>query len=176
MGAAFIAYFGIYLRFRSGDDLQHYRYQALDLPILILALFSFGIFYDILPDLRIPLISWVERSPARMFIIPMFMLIVLSCIRLQQLLPSFSSNVTIRVMSIAVIVQMAHSLAAHSWFWRISKRAPGFAEGLYEGGFNLPSQQNDLYVAVVNFSVVFSLVALIVLCYAYFRMSKARVT
>ena len=87
VGLAFIAYFGIYQRFSSDLASAKYRFRALDMPILLVILFAFGLFFDLLSNLRLPFFSWAERVPMRFFIIPLLLLALISCIRLQASLP-----------------------------------------------------------------------------------------
>lgn len=47
------------------------------------------------------------------------MLIVLGAIRMQAFLSLEKYSLTIKVLLVAGVVQLSHSLAAHSWFWRI---------------------------------------------------------
>jgi len=122
VGVGFIAIFGIYGRYSMKPEFLKHRFTALDVPILLVVLFSFGIFFDFVSDLRIPFVSWAERVPSRFFVLPLLFLVVLSCIRLQEYLPKLYSSVTLKVLTVASVLQLTHSLAVHSWFWRVPAR------------------------------------------------------
>jgi len=170
VGLGFIAFFGIYHRFSNNANLRRFRLAALDVPILLCSLFSFGIVFDLISDLQflqIPFISWVERAPSRFFVIPLVVLATLAAIRMQEYLPQFRTSNTLKFLTIAGVVQLAHSLMAHSWFWRLEAgMAGGHTYGLYQ--FIAPSQQDDLYVVSVMVSAPLSLLALISLCFMYY--------
>lgn len=173
LGLAFVVFFGIYHRFSSDQSVQSHRFRALDLPILLFVLFSFGFWFDIISDLQIPLVSWVERVPSRFFIIPLVMLIVLSSIRMQALIHRIRDNVTAKVLLVAGILQLAHSLMAHSWFWRVDE-AGGFVEVLPEFTFNPPGYEDLLYTTTVNVAAIMSTGALITLCVLFFWSVRSR--
>ena len=167
VGVGFIAFFGIYQRFSHDSNLSRLRFPALDVPILLLGLFSFGIVFDLISDLQIPLVSWVERVPSRFFIIPLIMLAALAAIRMQEYLPKLRTSATLRILTVAGVVQLAHSFAAHSWFWRLETgSAVGRSYGVYE--FIAPSQQDGLYTTAVIVGAPLSLIALIALCSMYY--------
>jgi hypothetical protein len=167
VGLGFIAFFGIYHRFSNDPNLSRLRFPALDVPILLLGLFSFGIVFDLVSDLRIPFVSWVERAPSRFFVIPLVVLAALAAIRMQEFLPRLRKSATLKILTVAAVVQLAYSLAAHSWFWRLdSGSAVGRSYGVYE--FIAPGQQDGLYNAAVIISAPLSLLALIALCLMYY--------
>ena len=168
VGVLFIAYFGIYHRFSTNSSVRDHRYQALDLPVLVLVLFSFGVVFDLISDLRIPLLSWVERVPSRFFIIPLVTLIVISSIRMQALFQDFGRNGVLKLLLFAGMVQVAHSLVAHSWFWRIGSIESGGVQIAREVSLNLPGHQDTWYVVVVNATALYSLLTVIALCCLYY--------
>jgi len=164
IGVAFIAFFGIYHRFSQIPSVQRYKFQPLDLPLLLITLFSFGIFFDLISDLRIPLVSWAERVPSRFFIMPLVFLIVIASIRMQALLHLVANNRTIKVLLLFGILLQAHSLAVHSWFWRVESTSPTSTVSAINYSFNLPGQQDLVYTTVVNASAVLSALAIAALC------------
>lgn len=161
IGVLVIAYFGIYHRFSSNPSVEGHRFQTFDLPILVFILFSFGVVFNLVADLKIPIVSWTERVPSRFFIIPLVALIIIATIRMQALLPSINRNTTFKVLAVAGIVELTHSLANHSWFWRI--RGPGTVESVADFVFNQPSQSDAFYITTVNISAALSFVSIVLL-------------
>ena len=181
VGVAFIAYFGIYQRLSSNPEFAKHKFRALDLPILLLTLFSFGLFFDLLSDLRLPFFSWAERVPMRFFIIPMLMLALISSIRMQEFLPKLYSSVKLKALTVAALVEMAHSFVAHSWFWRVPGPGRGGSGTKYPGFSSLGnldlgavsfqsavSQQDDFYKLAFHVGLVISAATLLGLCWIYY--------
>ena len=162
LGVAFIVFFGIYLRFHGLPDLQRFRFRILDLPILLVVLFSFGIVTDGISDLRIPLLSFAEQVPSRMFLLPLVFLVVLGSITMQDFLPRIQSSATLRFLTLAALLQLTHSLAAHSWFWRVTNPL----EKVYAYShptFDAPGSEDFLYTSALKISVAISLLFLVAL-------------
>jgi hypothetical protein len=82
LGLAFLAYFGVYLRFANGKLLDKLRYRALDMPLLVMTVLSFSLFYKVIATLPIPLVN-SERVTTRFMIVPLMILLTLGCIRAQ---------------------------------------------------------------------------------------------
>lgn len=172
LGVAFVVFFGIYLRFHGLPNLQRFKFQSLDLPILLVALFSFGIITDVISDLRIPLVSWAERVPSRFFVLPMIFLVVIGALRMQAFMSNTVLSNTAKFVLAGGTVVMAHSLAAHSWFWKIPDRA---GASLNFGPLNpssssitSPSSQDSVYTLAVNIGAVVTLLAIVTLCSLFY--------
>ena len=153
IGVAFIAYFGIYQRFSANPDLEGHRFSAFDLPILMFVLISFGVGYDLLRDLRIPLVSFAERVPARFLIMPLVALIVISSIRMESFLNGIDRTTNFKLLSLAAIVVLAHALGLHSFTWR---QGPGSSPDWSDFTFNGPAQWDLLYTTAVTAGGVLS--------------------
>lgn len=162
-GVAFVVFFGIYHRFSSSSVLTKLKFQALDIPILLLVLFSFGFVFDVISDLKLPLLSYTERVPSRFFIISLIGLVIIGSIRMQALLPTYNRNFAFKVLSVGAIIQLTHSLVAHSDFWRVERIQSGsalFMDNLILSG---PEYSDSWYTYTVNASAVFSGVTILVL-------------
>ena len=61
------------------------------------------------------------------------------------------------------VVVLAHSLAAHSWFWRIGGRGQGLADVVTDVSFMLAEHQDRFYIVAVKASAVFSMTAILIL-------------
>jgi len=167
IGLAFIVFFGIYLRFHGPPNLQRLRFQSLDLPILLVALFSFGIFTDIISDLQIPFLSWAERVPSRFFVLPLIFLVIIGALRMQVFISNTVLSNTAKFLLVAGTVIMAHSLAAHSWFWKIPNQ-PGATLnfGPLKSATSLitsPSSLDSSYTLASNIGAIGSLLAIVAL-------------
>jgi hypothetical protein len=80
IGAALLAYFGIYRTWRGGGQVT-----ALFAPALVLVFFSIGKVYLVINQLPVPLVN-SERVPSRFLILPVVVLLTLGCIQLQRFL------------------------------------------------------------------------------------------
>ena len=172
LGVAFIVFFGIYLRFNGSQVLQRLKFQSLDLPILLLALFSFGIVTDIISDLRIPFVSWAERVPSRFFVLSLIFLTVIGAIRMQAFITTTVLSNTAKFLLVAGTVVMAHSLAAHSWFWKIPDQ-PGatFSFGPISSTASFitsPTSQDSIYTLATNIGAIASLSVIVALCSLFY--------
>ena len=162
-GVAFVVFFGIYHRFSSSSVLAKLKFQALDIPILLLVLFSFGFVFDLISDLRLPLLSYTERVPSRFFIISLIGLVIIGAIRMQALLPTYNRNFAFKVLSVGAIIQLTHSLVAHSDFWRVERSQLDSAEFMDNLILSGPAYSDSWYTNTVNASAVFSAVTILVL-------------
>jgi hypothetical protein len=85
IGLAILVYFGIILRFSRRADLEDVKYKALDLPVLLMALFSISYFHAFLTRLPIPLLRG-ERVATRFVVLPVVTLALLASLRISQVL------------------------------------------------------------------------------------------
>ena len=157
---AFIAYFGIYHRFSANPNLEGHRFRAFDLPILIFVLISFGVGFDLIRDLHIPLISFAERVPARFLIMPLVALVMISSIRMEPFLATIDRNTTFKLLSLAAVVLLAYQLASHSLSWKIGMSAPA-AEVVSDFTFNRAGQVDLLYTTAVNVGGLLTLIVIV---------------
>lgn len=176
VGVLLVAYFGIYHRFSNREGVQALKFQALDLPLLLMVLFSFGLVFDLVSDLRIPFLSWLERLPSRMFVIPLVVLVVITALRIEALFRQGTLTATARLLAVVAAVLLAHSLAVHSWFWRVSDSTflkvagGGVPVGLPRlVVLNDPSQYDLIYSTVVKVGAAITVMAVLGLGWLYFR-------
>ena len=175
IGVAFILFFGIYQQYiRKPKQLEPFKY--LGLPLLVITLFSFGLWFDILSDLKIPLLSWVERVPSRFFIIPLLTLILLSCIQCQNMIRTAQFTITFKILALFALIQMAHSLIAHSWFWKLNGGSSKIEESHYLENIYINSyeQSSILYTQIVNISLILSALGVIYVLYSILNKSRTR--
>jgi len=161
IGVAFIAYFGIYLRFGGNPNLDSHRFRALDFPILIFVLISFGVGYDLIRDLHIPLLSTIERVPARVFIMPLVALIMISSIRMDSFLDTVDKKITFKLVALAAAVLLAYQLNSHSLFWKVGTSGELVGVAVSEFTFNAASQEELLYTMAVKVGGLLTLIAIV---------------
>ncbi len=166
LGLAMVAYFGIYLRVKEHPDLQRFRFQALDWPMLLMSLFSLSLFYAPIASLPLPLAS-AERVSSRFLIIPLVFLIVIAAIRMSYILPGWTRTVTAKVLAIFGVAMLGLSLAMHSILWRVSVLEASVRNPLdlqlIQTSFNIVTQPDPIYMAVVNGSALLSALAVLLL-------------
>lgn len=166
LGLAFVGYGGIYLRFKKSSKLEGLTYKALDMPMLLMSLFSLSIFYAPITYLPLPLFG-AERVSSRFLIIPILMLIVLAAIRLNQTLPQWIEKPVAKLLALFGLAQLGLSLAMHTNVWRVSVLEQAVTE-LYDlaeldAGYNVIIQHDPWYVALVNGSALMSFLTLLLL-------------
>jgi hypothetical protein len=118
LGLALVVYFGLYLRFRKKPELEDYRFRALDLPLLTLAVFSISYFHAFLTRIPVPLLG-SQRVASRFIIIPVVMLAFIAAIRLQRTLETARRSVKFYVAVIIGLAVMALSFVDHSFIWSV---------------------------------------------------------
>jgi len=155
----FVGYFGIYQRFSAAPGLESHRFRAFDFPILIFTLIAFGVGYDLIRDLGIPLLSAAERVPARFLIMPLVALIVLSSIRMQAFLARIDQTTTFKLFSGAAVVLLAYQLGSHSWAWKMEAGPP--ADVVSDFSFNAAGQGDLWYSLAVTAGGLISMTALV---------------
>ena len=174
IGLAFIIFFGIYHAYSDHQLVKEFKFKALNIPMLMFLLLSFGFIFDIISDLRIPLISFAERVPSRFLIIPLVIIIITSAIRMEALLICIRRNTTIKFLILIGIVVLSHSLLVHSWFWKLDSSVGQQLAMKTDLAFPLPSNTDSFYIGLVNVSWAISLVSLLITCILYIKLSARR--
>jgi hypothetical protein len=154
IGALFIAYYGIYLRFKERN------FKEFDLPVFLLALLSFGSLYSCFANLPIPFAN-SERYSSRFFILPLLALTIISSVRLNK------SKLFKSVAALA-IAMLSFSLAKHSYIW--SMAAIEKLSEISEADFTISRviKNDPTYITSVNVTLAVSLIAFFALSGIYF--------
>lgn len=160
VGLAFIAYFGLYLRFRPSAPPDRLAFTALDLPLAVVSLFSLSHFYALLAKLPVPLVG-SERVATRFLIVPLVMLIVVAAIRMSDSRARFASSVPARILVVVGLVQVLFSLLTHSLVWRLAELEKHVPPAPRDAGLRIVSQPDAAFVMVVQLSWAVSLAALV---------------
>lgn len=174
LGLAMVAYFGVYLRVKERPELQRFRFQALDWPMLLMSLFSLSIFFAPIASLPLPL-AGAERVSSRFLIIPLLFLVVIAAIRMSYVLPGWTRTVMAKVLALFGVAMLGLSLAMHSIVWRVSVLEASVSNPLdlqlLQTSYNIMPQPDPLYIAVVNGSALISAVAVLLLLGLWVRES-----
>jgi len=112
VGVLLIAVFGICMRFKQSLFTEDYSFRKLDFALLIMFLLSLEFISKIVFQLPVPFISAV-RLPTRLLIIPVVVLIVISCIRLQKLMERYPSDL-LKILTLIGVLLLAYNLEQHS--------------------------------------------------------------
>lgn len=172
IGLAFIIYFGFYHRFTNLDFMKHHKFPALDLPIFIFILLSFGYVFDVISDLQIPLLSWAERVPSRFLVMPLVLLTFISAVRMEDILPKIRDSIILKVGIISGTFLLTHSLFAHSWFWKLNKSTNTEKNPVINLSFDFPIGYDQFYLVIVNISWVLSLLVMVAAIILFISQKK----
>lgn len=161
LGLGFLLYFGFWRRWRETESLTDY--QILNLPMLLMAVLSFGAIFGYISQLPFPLIS-VERTPSRFFILPLLILFALSCIWMQKAFDRMKPGWGIQILAVAGIAFEGIFMLEHSSVWYAHssgiKVAPGFMKGI-EPISGWAKSVEEYYVSIVQISYLISLISLL---------------
>jgi hypothetical protein len=174
LGLAFLLYFGLWRRWRETDGLTDYR--VLNIPMLLITIFSLGAIFGFISHLPLPLIS-VERTPSRFLILPILILLALSCIWMQKMFDHLRPGWIVQVLAVTGIVFEGIFLVEHSSVWyahasRI-KLPPGFLQKI-EPGSDWAKSVENIYISTVQVSYLITLIALTAFFAGtlYFKMKR----
>ncbi len=161
-GLAILTFFGIGLRFSRREPPLPYRYACLDLPLFVMAMFSLSYFYILFAKLPIPLIS-SERAPSRFLIIPLVILMVISCIRMQPFISFLKTHATATLIACAAVMEMFFSLITHSYVWRLSRLEEPALGPVEIPPIKIIHQTDPVYIHGLQICLIISLTTALVL-------------
>ncbi len=163
VGMAWLAFFGLWRAWRGPRRPS----LGLLLPLLAMAMLSFGDLYAPWNALPLPLLS-AERVSARFLLLPLLFLAVFSARRMQEWLDERPGGAR-RMLAAAGGLALAASLVSHSRLWRLEsiesmlpERHGNLAIAIAAPPFPLTGW-NHAYVTTVRVSALFSLAALVLL-------------
>lgn len=148
VGMAFIALFGIGLRFIMNRDKSFQSFSDLDIPIMVLFFFSIDLFYPLIAKIPLPLFN-AERVASRFIIIPVVFLIVFSVIRLQQIMPAIINNGKRKLLALLLALEMVFELINHSNTWRIGRLEIAFAGAPLDKSFHIIKKDDPVYITML---------------------------
>ncbi len=160
VGLGLIVCFGIYLRFRAKTLLAPYKYEPLDVPLLGMTILSISYFYAIVALLPIPVVN-SERVSSRFVIMPLLMLVVISCIRMQNTIGELKGKGKLKVLALASLCYLFFSLVSHSYLWRVERIEQSLGAVGVDVRIHTISKPDIVYKLSVILGGIVSLVALI---------------
>ncbi len=176
IGLAVMAYFGIFQRMIKKNEWGLNDYRVLNGPILILTILSLGSVFKLFTLMSIPFIS-VERISARFLIIPMLVLLVISCIWMQQMFDRSSPRWSVMLGFLAGIFIHGFLFIEHSSIWQVTVWGDTLSNIIIPM-FDTPSSWAQsvewLYVPAVQISYLISLVAIVAFVAGSFYLKRKR--
>jgi hypothetical protein len=177
IGLVALVYFGIFLRLKEKSSWGINDYRVLNIPMLVLVILSFGSIYEVFTYIPIPLIT-VERVSTRFLIVPLLILLVISCIWMQQMFNRLSANWGLIGIALAGILIEGFLFVEHSAGWQVTIWEAKLANLGITMDYPLSEWAKSVegyYIPVVQISYLISLIALLafVAGYIYFYR-KAR--
>lgn len=172
-GFAFLALCGVWLRFRRQGGAEMPLFKNLDWAIVLMTLLTLDANYFFVSLTKIPLLSTIERAPARFIILPLLAVIIISCIRLQVVLNTRSSGTTIRIIGVVVLLHNTFLLWLHSHVYRSSLLDLLYLERGKDAIIvaSLVQGDNRFYEHVIVASFVVSAASLLFWLYLWRRVS-----
>jgi len=172
VGLAALVYFGIYLRLKEKNSWGINDYRVLNIPILVMVILTLGSIYKWFTYIPIPLIT-VERVSARFLIIPLLVLMVISCIWMQQMFNRSSAHLGLICAALAGILIEGALLVKHSAGWQVTIWEVKLANLGITMDFPLSDWAKSVekyYVPAVQISYLVSLIAILsfIAGYIYF--------
>jgi hypothetical protein len=118
IGLAFIIWFGVASRFSQAQDLKQHRYEAFDLPLLIMGTLSVSYFHAFLTRIPFPLLR-TERVATRFIVLPLLLLVVLASIRFNDVIRRASHTIKVKITAIVAVALMSLAFVDHSYLWSV---------------------------------------------------------
>ncbi len=163
IGLGIILYFGIYKRLKD-NNMAGEKHADLDIPILVLSLMSVGYFYAFVQYIPFSLLK-VERVSTRFIIIPLLILIIISCIRMESFVRGLSSKE--KAFLSLLVLQMAFSLATHSFKWSVHTVEKYFDSQVLDLSIGIVGIEDRFYTFMVDISFLISLCSALIVAYFF---------
>jgi hypothetical protein len=164
IGLVLLIYFGVYMTWRKGSGIK-----TLLAPTAVLIFLSIGQIYSLINRLPIPLLD-SERISSRFFILPLAVLIILASIQVQGFLNKQGNRSIIeRVLSLALLILLAHDLYQHSRIWRVSNMVQLFASTPVDIQSRVIHHPDPLYFGALGIGAACTLFTFIVLIFLTLR-------
>jgi hypothetical protein len=177
MGLAALAYFGVFLRLTKKSEWGLNDYRVLNGPMLILTALSLGSLFKLFTLIPIPFIS-IERVSSRFLIVPILVLLVISCIWMQQMFNRLSPRWSVMLGFLVGLLIHGFLFIEHSAIWQVKVWGDTLSNiiiPMLDTASSWAKSVEWIYVSIVQASYLISLIALLafVAGYIYFYR-KAR--
>ncbi len=161
-GLAVLLYFGIYLAARRRQELPiEAAWSRLELPVLCQTLLSFSFIYAPVAALPLPLVD-AERVATRFIVLPFFLLILVSALRMQQWLERVRPASRLWVAGAATLLVLASDLATHSSVWALSRIEETYKGRTFDKTIAIASRPDLPYTLAVGAGLLMSIASLAV--------------
>jgi hypothetical protein len=178
IGLGVIMYFGVFLRLTKKNEWGINDYRMLNIPMLILTIFTFGSLYKLFAVIPIPFIS-VERVSTRFLIIPLLILLVVSCVWMQQMFNRLSARWSVMLIAVVGIFIQGFLFIKHSAGWHVNIWGNKLANLGVTMDTELSSWAKSVevyYVPVVQISYLISLIAIVAFVAVSLYFNKRRLS
>ena len=165
-GFIFLVICGLVLRFR-GALPRTVLFKNLDWPLVLMTWLALGSSYYFVAASGIPVISSVERAPARFFLMPLLMLMVMGAIRLQSVIESKRYGTAVRMVTLGGAAHTGFALYLHFMNWRVETMEHSYENVPVVLEATMVAGDNAFYESVVRGSLIFSLLAIVVWFWLY---------
>lgn len=170
-GFLFIAVFGVGLSFARGHRLDPLRPWWGATALMTFLAFSHHYYFVLM--LRIPFLSTVERVPSRFIIVPLLVLLVMACRRLQALLDGGAFSRGHKLAALALLAHTGFMLYLHSANWRLANLTWVQPEHFAGPEARLIQVDDPDYKRVVAGACVLSLLAGVLLALRWWKGREA---
>jgi hypothetical protein len=164
---AFLAICGLLWRFRSPLP-SRFQFKNLDWPMAIMTWMALGPNYYFVIASGIPVLSSVERAPARFVIVPLLILIVVGATRLQTVLDNGWHAITVRLLAVVGVAHTGFALYLHFMNWRVETMEHSYESVPMELFATMEAGDNAAYESVVKGSILVSILAVILWSWLYY--------
>jgi hypothetical protein len=169
IGLAFILWFGVAMRFSKDPGLAKLRYRELDMPILIMGLFSLSYFHAFLTRIPLPLLR-SERVATRFAVLPLMFLVVIASIRFSSVLEKIRQAVKFKVAAVAGVALVALGFVDHSFLWSVARLERIFRSRTPDLSVpDIITMQDGSYRTLLAVSAIVSCAGIVLLLYLLFR-------
>jgi hypothetical protein len=119
LGLAALIFLGLVVRWRKDWELRGREYRTLDWPLGLMALLSTSYFWAFIALLPLPLVN-SERASSRFLIIPVLLLLVLACARMQEALDRLRARGNVKWLLVPAFLISAFEIVNHSVRWSVA--------------------------------------------------------
>ena len=163
IGLAAMAYFGIFLRLTKKNEWGLNDYRVLNGPMLILTILCFGSLFKLFTLIPIPFVS-IERVSSRFLIVPIMILLVISCIWMQQMFNRSSGRWGVMLGFLAGAFIHGFLFIEHSAIWQVkvwSETLSNRIIPMFDTASSWAKSVEKYYIPAVQISYLISLIALL---------------
>lgn len=169
-GTAFLLFFGVILWLRRRKDTD--GFDSLLVPLSVVFVFSFGMFYKVFHAAHFPLLDAVRVSARMMSLVFVFVLVAAG-VTFQRWLDARRPAPVIRLGFLALLVLNAGDLWQHLKVWRVMNAVKAFPVAPVDVALKVVSNHPDApYTNMLIIGGVISLLALFFLTYAVFALDR----